>query len=272
MKDIVENRRRVGLGHKWRIARQALRENGLWWCTYLLLYYAASAVAHRAFATMDRMRRERNLPGLNSAALNKQIWEAWDWSQQGEEWTESEEWKESLIRCVLQPNVPVGRGVLEIGPGGGRWTAPLLERAREYVGIDISAACVEHCRKRFGNNPRARFSVGSGRDLADVLTDSVDVIWSFDVFVHINAAEVEGYLAEFVRVLRPGGRAIIHHGAVGGAAGGWRSNLTASAMHDMLGRNGLVTEQVISQWSDGGVNHPLAFEDLITVISKASGP
>jgi SAM-dependent methyltransferase len=271
VKDIVANRSRVGFGHKWKLALLTLRENGASWCCHFVTYYAASMIADRSFRAMDRLRRERNIPGLNSAALNKHIWEAWDWSAQGEEWNESEAWKQSLIRCVLQACIPFDCSILEIGPGGGRWTEPLLQRARDYVGVDISATCVEHCRKRFANDPRAKFFVGSGRDLAEVTTGSIDAIWSFDVFVHINAAEVAGYVEEFVRVLRPGGIAVIHHGAVGGSAGGWRSNLTAAALQKMLADRNLDAEQVLAQWSDGGEIRKLAFGDLITVICKRAG-
>jgi SAM-dependent methyltransferase len=269
MKDIVANRKRIGWYRKWKLGTLALRENGLLWCAQLMTYYAASALAERAFVSMDRRRRARKLPGLNSATLNRQIWESWDWSGQGDEWTVSEAWKESLIRCVLRPNIPHDCSVLEIGPGAGRWTEPLLQSAREYVGIDISATCVAHCAKRFSNQPRARFSVGSGRDLTGVATNSIDAIWSFDVFVHINTSDVEGYVAEFVRVLRPGGIAVIHHGGVGGSSGGWRSDLTAAALREMTDRRGLLTEQVLPRWSDGDEVHDLAYGDLISVISKA---
>jgi SAM-dependent methyltransferase len=267
MKDIVENRKRVGLARKLKVAALALRENGPLWCFHLLTYYTASTVAHRAFATMDRLRRTKDIPGLNSASLNKEIWEGWDWSAQGDEWNQSEDWKQSLIRNVLQRYVPADRSVLEIGPGGGRWTVSLLERAREYVGIDISATCVAHCKNRFGSNPHATFFVGSGCDLAEVVTGSVDAIWSFDAFVHINSAEVEGYVQEFARVLRPGGTAIIHHGAVGGSSGGWRSNLTATTMHEIVARHGLHIQQSLAQWHDGAQVHQLPFGDLITVIT-----
>jgi SAM-dependent methyltransferase len=269
MKDIVANRRRVGWSHKWKLAGMVLRENGAIWCAQLLTYYAASTVAERAFVAMDSRRRARKLPGLNSATLNRRIWESWDWSAQGDEWTVSESWKQSLIRCVLRPNIPPECAVLEIGPGAGRWTEPLLQNAREYVGIDISATCVAHCAKRFSMHPQARFSVGSGRDLAAVASNSIDAIWSFDVFVHINTTDVEGYMAEFVRVLRPGGVAVIHHGAVGGAAGGWRSDLTAAALREITARHGLLTEQTLSRWSDGSEVHDLAYGDFISVLSKA---
>jgi SAM-dependent methyltransferase len=268
MKDIVENRERISFARKLKLARLALRENGLWWCTLLVTYYAASALAHRAFAAMDSLRRTRNIPGMNSTALNKEIWEAWNWSAGGDEWSQSEQWKRSLIRCVLQRKVPEKTSILEIGPGAGRWTQALLDRASEYIGIDISSTCIAHCRSHFGGDSRARFTVGSGRDLAGVADRSIDAIWSFDVFVHINRAEVEAYAREFVRVLRPGGVAIIHHGAIGGASGGWRSNLTATAMQDILRRQDLRIEESFAHWVDGDDVHQLAYGDLITVIGK----
>jgi SAM-dependent methyltransferase len=270
VKDIVENRGRIRLGRKLKLARLALRENGAWWCILLLTYYVASAVSHRAFAGMDKLRRTRGIPGMNSAALNKEIWEAWNWNAAGEEWSQSKEWKESLVRCILQRYVPADSRILEIGPGAGRWTEYLLPRAREYIGIDISSACVAHCRKRFAQDSHARFSIGSGSDLADVATLAIDAIWSLDVFVHINRSEVEGYVAEFARILRPGGVAVIHHGALGGAGGGWRSNLTAAAMQDTLRRNDLLAEESLTFWADGDSVHQLTYGDVISVIRKST--
>ena len=271
MKDIVENRKRISVARKLKLARIALRENGVWWCMLLFTYYVASNVAHRAFATMDRLRRTRGIPGINSAALNKEIWEGWNWSGAGDEWSLSEQWKQSLIRCILKPHIPENSSILEIGPGAGRWTGALLERAREYVGIDISSTCIAHCRDRFGGDPRATFSVGSGRDLAGVADTTIDAIWSFDVFVHINGTEVDGYALEFARVLRPGGVAIIHHGGIGGASGGWRSNLTALALQEIVTRRGLGMDRSFEHWVDDGSVHQLVYGDLITVIRKPAG-
>ena len=268
MKDIVENRKRITLGNKLKLAGTALRENGPIWCALLLTYYAASTVANGSFKALDRMRRARRLPGLNSATLNKAIWEAWDWSASGEEWTTSPEWKLSLIRGVLQQEIPAEQDILEIGPGAGRWTGHLLERARRYIGVDISTTCVDHCRKLFGENNRAKFVVGSGRDLAGVEDSSIDAIWSYDAFVHINAAEVADYVGEFRRVLRPGAIAVIHHGGIGGASGGWRSNLTAEAMQQMITSRGLVLEKSLDHWVDAGIVYSLTYGDRIAVIRK----
>jgi SAM-dependent methyltransferase len=270
MKDIVENRRRISLGAKLRIARIALAENGLFWCLLFGTYYLASTVGNRAFAAMDALRRKRDIPGLNSRRLNKEIWEAWEWSGGGDEWTHSQEWKQSLIRCVLEKHVPAEATVIEIGPGAGRWTVPLLERARSYLGIDVSATCIAHCRKRFADAANARFELGSGEDLAAAKDAAADAIWSFDVFVHINRAEIERYAAEFARVLKPGGVAVIHHGGIGGSAGGWRSNLTAADFTDIADRHRLQIETSFTGWTDGNAAHELSYGDRISVMRKPS--
>jgi hypothetical protein len=41
------------------------------------------------------------LPGLNSRLSNAEIWNNWDWTGGGDEWTPSEAWKRSLVQRVL---------------------------------------------------------------------------------------------------------------------------------------------------------------------------
>jgi SAM-dependent methyltransferase len=268
MKDIVDNRKRISFARKVRVARLALRENGVLWCASFITYYLSSGLAHHAFSRMDRLRRTRNIPGLNSPTLNKEIWDAWNWSAAGDEWNISPGWKESLTHCVIKPFIPANGEILEIGPGAGRWTESLLKGARRYVGVDISRSCVAHCQQRFAADPRAEFMVGSGSDLTGVADRSIDAIWSFDVFVHINRAEIERYIDEFIRVLKPGGVAAIHHGGVGGASGGWRSNLTARAFEQMLRQRELDIDRSFAHWLEGETIHRLPYDDLITVFSK----
>ena len=97
--------------------------------------------------------------------MNKLIWENWDWGAKGEEWTLSTAWKLSVIDRLLRPNIDLESVVVEIGPGGGRWTEELVSRAKSLVGIDVSEACVRECRTRFGHDRNAELRVGSGSDL-----------------------------------------------------------------------------------------------------------
>lgn len=144
----------------------------------------------------------------------------WDkrhaWSMDGDEWSDMAEfcgvpyleWKESLAEHFIKGNV-CGKTVLEIGPGHGRWTA-YLAPAKKLILVDLSPNCIEFCKKLFSGKTQVDYHVNDGKSLP-VGGESVDFIWSFDTFVHIEKDILEQYLAEIARVLRPGGSAVIHH-------------------------------------------------------------
>ncbi|MGR8932194.1 MAG: methyltransferase domain-containing protein [Gammaproteobacteria bacterium] len=269
MKDIVDNRQRITLPAKIRLALIALKENRILWLIYLAIYYLGSSVANFGFNRADALRKRHNLPGVNSRNANKHIWEHWDWSGGGEEWTPSAEWKASVVKTFIDPYFSTDYAVLEIGPGGGRWTQYLLPRAKTLTAVDISETCVQTCKSKFGHYKHADFVVGNGRDLAMLDDRSIDRIWSFDVFVHINASEFASYISEFARVLQPGGLGVIQHGSSGGATGGWRSNVTLSDVTRFLADNGLGLEDQLQSWVDEGREYQAGlYSDVITIFKK----
>lgn len=269
MKDLVDNRNRLSLGQKFSLGWEVLRENGIIWTAWLALYYLGSAIAERSFSAMDARRKRLGLPGLNSAKLNKKIWEAWNWNAEGEEWTPSPEWKESVIHNILLPHMPAQGDIVEIGPGGGRWTETLLQVGKRVIAVDISEECLRVCRERFADQDHISFVLTPGNELPGVDDDSIDAIWSFDVFVHINRAEVEDYAKEFARVLKRGGTGVLHHGTVGGRNGGWRSNMTSESMVETLEAAGLELIEQFTQWTDEGREFEAGlYEDAITIFRK----
>lgn len=270
MRDLVENRQRIGLPAKIRVAWIAIRSNGPLWFALFSIYYLGSTVAEFGFRSADALRKKRNLPGLNSVLANKVIWESWDWRGKGDEWTTSAEWKQSVVRNFIDPYFHGCHSILEVGPGAGRWTEFLVPKAQMFVGIDISETCVAECRKRFATASNAEFVVGSGRDLERIPSNSIDGIWSFDVFVHINSDEFRSYVGEFWRVLRNGGVVVVHHGSAGGTQGGWRSNMTASLVREFMTERGFDVERQVQNWSDAGVEHLAGlYSDTITVARKS---
>jgi len=84
----------------------------------------------------------------NSIANNLATWLAYDWSNQGEEWSNTNEWKNSLVEHVLQQHIPIGSRVLEIGPGAGRWTEHLIQRVSRLIVVDLTPTCIVICRER----------------------------------------------------------------------------------------------------------------------------
>ena len=95
-------------------------------------------------------------------------------------------------------------GVASVGSA-----APLAERFRECVGLDISEGMVKLARELNEDRPNCRFVVNAAPDLGQLETGSFDFVYSSLVLQHMPSVEmVEAYVGEFLRVLRPGGLAV----------------------------------------------------------------
>ena len=111
----------------------------------------------------------------------------------------------------LEPYVTPETVALEIGAGGGRWTRYLL-RAREVIVVDLNGEFFRYIESRFPEEAgKLRFYETSGYELGGVEDESVDFVFSFGTFVHIDPEGIDAYLSEIWRVLRPGGIATIHY-------------------------------------------------------------
>jgi hypothetical protein len=67
--------------------------------------------------------------------------------------------------------------------------------------------------------------------------------------------------------MTPAAIGVVHHGGVGGAAGGWRSNVTRSSMLDLLRKRGFEIVDSFSEWHDQGtVQNVNLYKDLFTVV------
>lgn len=95
--------------------------------------------------------------------------------------------------------------VLDAGCGPGHWTAFLAEGGREVHGVDLSTEFVTVARSRY---PGIRFDTGSFHELP-VADSSLGGILAWYSLIHTQPAEVPHVLAEFARVLRPGGTILL---------------------------------------------------------------
>ena len=114
-----------------------------------------------------------------------------------------------MIRYVMTECERLGlcqnRGTaLDFGCGVGRLTAPLAEYFDGVVGIDIASSMIERARALQGD--RCQFAVHHGEDLSIYPSKSFDLVVCLLVLQHLpTRPAVERYMAEFVRILRPGG-------------------------------------------------------------------
>jgi ubiquinone/menaquinone biosynthesis C-methylase UbiE len=249
------------------IGKKLAKENGLYWTFVYALYWSVRCFLkvdlRDLYKTLVRLEEKRNLPGFNTPAPAAEIWEK-EW---GEEWTVSAEWKKSLIDDVLIKHIKPGTAVLEIGPGAGRWTEVLQPIARALFAVDVSAKAIEMCKKRFSSATNINFFLTRKASLGFIPDKTIDAIWSFDVFVHINPGETDSYLSEFKRVLIPGGIAVIHHPKDGGLHGGCRSRMTARLFADLLEKHGLTLLRQFDSWGENGRFNIRRYGDCISVFT-----
>ena len=118
---------------------------------------------------------------------------------------------ERVFAPFLEPLAPI-RTILEIGAGGGRFTAALADKATTVLAGDAAPTMLTLLAARFRDRPGVTPLLLDGRTLAGVGDGTVDAVFSYDVFVHLTAWDTFNYLREIHRALRPGGRAIVHHG------------------------------------------------------------
>jgi SAM-dependent methyltransferase len=247
----------------------------------------------------------------HSVQSNLAQWDLHDpWSQNGDEWDGQargcgvayDEWKAGLLARYL-PLFPGGGTLLEIGPGHGRWSEPLIDQAGLLVLCDISANCLDACRQRLTGRGRLRTWLSQAADLPRDLTAGVDGVWSYDCLVHVGPDEFSRYVDEISRVLRPGGVAVIHHADRGsrgllsrvanwfrrrlegiedpetpqqpGADHGWRSPVSRADVRRWARAAGLEIVRQESMWTWNSPRGPLRigvprFGDCITVLRRTT--
>jgi ubiquinone/menaquinone biosynthesis C-methylase UbiE len=95
--------------------------------------------------------------------------------------------------------------VADIGCGPGRITAHLRSLGLDAFGIDLSPATIDVAQR---DHPGLRFEVGSMTSL-ELADDSLTGLLAWFSLIHVPDDEVPEVLAEFSRVLRPGGALLL---------------------------------------------------------------
>ena len=116
----------------------------------------------------------------------------------------------ALLGRAGELGVPEAFGrALDFGCGAGRLTRALAARFGECVGVDIAEAMVAEARRINADCESCTFVVNDAPDLGRFADSSFDFVYSTLVLQHLPGRPlVAGYVAEFVRVLAPGGVAV----------------------------------------------------------------
>jgi SAM-dependent methyltransferase len=108
---------------------------------------------------------------------------------------------------------PAHRGIaLDFGCGLGRLTRALAPHFERTYGLDVASTMIEQAQRLdtgFGRSG-AMFLRHDREDLSRFASGSVDFLSCLLVLQHLPSRDaIEGYLCEFVRVLSPGGVAVV---------------------------------------------------------------
>ncbi|WP_328421436.1 class I SAM-dependent methyltransferase [Micromonospora sp. NBC_00389] len=98
---------------------------------------------------------------------------------------------------------------LDFGCGAGRLSQGLAPHADEVVGVDIAPSMLETARRLDRSAGNIRFVLNDAPDLSQFPDGHFDLVYSALVLQHLPRPVIDRYLAEFLRVLRPGGIAVV---------------------------------------------------------------
>ena len=128
----------------------------------------------------------------------------WDVS---EFFSTGEEEIDRVFNYMKQKSITVPSGsFLDFGCGVGRNSKALRKRFERGYGVDISEKMIELARSYV---PDVKFMVNQKDSLEQFEDNSVDFVYSHIVLQHIPNKFQKKYIEEFLRILSPGGLALI---------------------------------------------------------------
>jgi SAM-dependent methyltransferase len=111
-----------------------------------------------------------------------------------------------LLADLERAGVAVRGGrALDFGCGAGRLTQALAEHFDRVDGVDIAPSMLALAERSNRHGERCRYHLNASDDLALFADGTFDLAVSLLVLQHVENRYARRYLAELVRVLRPGG-------------------------------------------------------------------
>ena len=199
------------------------------------------------------------------------------WEKNGDEFSEFAteenqdytEWKSALVAEVMMPSMHAGQNILEIGAGRGRWSAILAPIAAKLHLTDLCESNINFLKKRFSTHSNIEY-ICTDSKLHGIPDSSVDFIWSFDVFVHVELSDIQPYAPELRRVLKQGGSCILHHAdgsRPNSGEQGARTCMAKESLYTMFRNHGLTLAAVRDSWGPGGIFSVRRYGDAISTFS-----
>ncbi len=211
------------------------------------------------------------------------------WDRYSEQWEASHtsgdlgvEWgsdplSDRIYEKFLAPHLSRESRVLEIGPGGGKYTARVAPSCGHLVFADVSQQMLDRTGRRLAGQSNAEGLKLDGFELSGVPDGSMNLVYSIDVFVHLDLEDAYVYLREIRRVLREEGRAVVHFASLL-TAPGWQLFVREADLNradfKQIGRINFVTEEIVTKicreqrFEDEEVDHSTSPRDFLIRLRK----
>ena len=115
-----------------------------------------------------------------------------------------------VVERYIKPYVDPAKTCVEIGPGGGRWTRYLLGFKQIYA-VDYFQELLDEFNKNFSTYSNITTVKNNGTDFPNIPDNSVDFLFSFGVFVHLDLEIIDSYLSNMRRLFHKDSLAFIQY-------------------------------------------------------------
>jgi SAM-dependent methyltransferase len=116
-----------------------------------------------------------------------------------------------LFHRLKGMDISIQRGrALDFGCGVGRVTQAMATYFDTVDGVDIAPSMIRLADQHNHHGDRCRYHENKSPDLQLFESNSFDFVYSRIVLMHVPPRFTRRYIAEFSRILRPGGVALIH--------------------------------------------------------------
>lgn len=178
--------------------------------------------------TWDRLAVEDPLWAIHSVPDKKG--NRWEWS---EFMATGISEIEQLTRYLADRGLRYGRRhALDFGCGVGRLSQALADHFDRVTGLDISPSMLELARARNRSGERCTYVLNQSGSLSVFQDGEFDLIYSNVTLQHVPRRLALGYIAEFVRILAPGGILVFQ---LPSHPASWRTWLRTALPRPLLG-------------------------------------
>ena len=105
-----------------------------------------------------------------------------------------------------------GRRAVDFGCGEGTFIEGLLDQGADFAhGIDVNEEMLARARERLATRENVTLDQGSVEALKTIESNSVDLFTALSVTGYLSDDEDDAFYRQLIRVLRPGGAAVVSH-------------------------------------------------------------